>query len=479
MGPLMMLICMLLGPAPDRSRNPWVERVEPAVTRAEQTGSSTDLLAAFDTAWRADDWKAGVKLCELAQQRHANRVELLGALSRAYWRAGNLAATRQAVSRMPADTTDRIALAVQMDLAFAVGNEQELAELAARYERTGPQTAGDLSILVDARLFRQSGPDLLGWLRRIEKTASAENGYPETLLVETVPGVADFLAAIGDQPVNQVKRSGSVEMLVLGMLHLPYCQVRINGHGPYRMVVDTGGSVTVSLDAEIAEEIGLRSLASAKVHGAAGAQDSGQALVERLTLGEIEVQRVPARVFELPAGLKHNIDGILGTGVFDQARLTLDFAGQKLVVEPSSATAARGNEAELLILGDAKLVAPVKLAGREALAFIDTGADIVAASPSTLRELYPDRELMMVEGGVGVGEGDSPGLGLGMPFDLEFAGRALPNYSGFALETLDELLSSFLRTRLQLIIGMPLCREMKSFTVDFPRRKLWVEWLKP
>ncbi len=479
MGSLMILICMLLGPAPDQSRNPWVSKVGEAFATAETAGDPGAVAKAFDVAWRADDWRAGAKLCDQAEKTLPDRSDLLGLRARALWRAGRLSEVRTLITRIPEDTTDRVALAVQLDLAYATGDDKRLNDLSARYVRTHPQTAADLAVLVDAQLFHQSGPDLIEWLRRIEKTASVENGYPETLLVETIPGVADFLAAIGDKPVNQMTHYGSAPMQVLGMLHLPYCDVRINGRGPYRMIVDTGGSVTLAIDDEIAEEIGLHSLASAKLHGAAGVQDSGQALVEHMAVSDIEMARVPARILELPPGLKHNIDGILGTGVFDSARMTLDFAGQRLAVEPSGSTPARGNETELLVVGDAKLVVPVKLGGREALAFIDTGADIVAASPSALRELYPDRAVSIISGGVGVGEGDSPGLGFGTPFSLDFAGRATPSYSGLALETLDELLGSFLRTRLQLIIGMPLCREMKSMTIDFPRRRLWVEWLQP
>jgi hypothetical protein len=46
------------------------------------------------------------------------------------------------------------------------------------------------------------------------------------------------------------------------------------------------------------------------------------------------------------------------------------------------------------------------------------------------------------------------------------------------LEVLDTLLSPILGVQTQVLVGMPIFRDMKSWTIDYPRRRMWVEWIK-
>ncbi|HPM22805.1 MAG TPA: hypothetical protein PLP66_02795 [Phycisphaerae bacterium] len=43
---------------------------------------------------------------------------------------------------------------------------------------------------------------------------------------------------------------------------------------------------------------------------------------------------------------------------------------------------------------------------------------------------------------------------------------------------LDDVLGPVLGVRIDILIGMPAFREMKSCTVDFPHGRMWVDWLK-
>jgi hypothetical protein len=88
---------------------------------------------------------------------------------------------------------------------------------------------------------RTTQADIRETLRRLEKAINPKHGYPEMFMMETVAGVADFLDGVGTAPLNQITGYGTAPMPPLVMFNLPTCEAMINGKGPYRLVVDTGG----------------------------------------------------------------------------------------------------------------------------------------------------------------------------------------------------------------------------------------------
>ena len=40
------------------------------------------------------------------------------------------------------------------------------------------------------------------------------------------------------------------------------------------------------------------------------------------------------------------------------------------------------------------------------------------------------------------------------------------------------LLGPILGVQTHLLLGMPIFRDMKSWTIDYPRRQMWVEWIE-
>lgn len=460
--------------------NLWKSKVPAAVSRAEQEGPAKALAEAFDVTWRADDWAAGAKLADLALKRHPQEPALAGVAMRALWRAGRLKDAEALVDRIPTDTRDRVALRTLIAIHLARCDRAAAGAAARRLEALEPQSAEDYYALFAARLDADELKGLDALLRRAERATDPKNGYPETLLGESIEGVADYLAAIGPEPLNQITGYGAAPMPPLVMFNLPSCDVLINGKGPYRMIVDTGGSMLLAVDTAVAEEIGLKSHGKASVRGVSGKSESEQVLVDELRIGTITCKRVFSRTFDVRGAIMGAADGIIGTGLFARGRMVLDFTTPQLIVEPSRAEPGRGQAADLRIVGDAKLIVPVTLQGGPALALLDTGADAVALAPATLTRLFPGKPIPKVQVGIGigVGAGDKPAVSL--PMDavaMEFAGRKFPNYGGVGLDVLDTLLSPILGTQLDLLLGMPLFRDMRSCTVDFPRGKLWIDWL--
>src|SRR5580704_14461991 len=62
--------------------------------------------------------------------------------------------------------------------------------------------------------------------------------------------------------------------------------VKLNGAGPYDLMVDTGATVTV-LDAALFQELGLRAEGSSQVTSSAGVTDQILSVVQEITLDSL------------------------------------------------------------------------------------------------------------------------------------------------------------------------------------------------
>jgi len=470
---------MLLYPAGEKPQNPWKDRVPATLEEVERCPTVAAYRRALDVAWRADGWQEGLKLARAALDKYPDEEMLRGRIARALWRGGKIGEAERIADTIGEDTRDRVALTALIQIQLARGKGERASAARRRLGELGPESAVEFCYLAAAHLAEDRLAELAPLLREAVRRADADNGYPEIYLAEELGGLPEFFAAIGTEPINQITRHGSAEMPMIPLLRLPYCLATINGEGPYRLILDTGGSITLSLDDEVARDLNLKSYGTASIRGVSGKQDSEQTLVDELRIGEITCRRVMTRTFELPDVMTLAADGIIGTGIFTRARMTLDFKHARLVVSPASDEPAPGHPAELRIVGDAKLIAPVKLQDQHAIAVLDSGADVAAVSPQRLKELFPDRPLASIRAvGMGVGEGDVGGITLAPGVKLEIWGRTFEDYSGLGLEALDTLLGPLLGVQTQVLLGMPIFREMNSWTIDYPHRRMWVEWIE-
>jgi hypothetical protein len=473
-----MVAVMFLFPAGEEPQNPWKEKVPAALEQADRTPTVEAYRHAMDIAYRADDWRAGLKLARSGIEKFPNESTLSGMIARALWRGGAIDEAERVVDTINGDTGDHIALTTMIEVELARGRLERAGEAARRLEKLGPKSALEFYYLLSVRLSKDKLDGLAPLLRQAVRMVDPDNGYPEMYLEEMLDGLPEFFAAIGPEAINQITRYGAADMPMIPMIRLPQCQATINGEGPYRLILDTGGSITLSLDDDVARELELKSYGTASIRGVSGKQDSEQCLVDELRIGEIACRRVMTRTFAMPPALEMAADGIIGTGVFARARMTLDFAHARLVVRASSDRAATGNPAEVRIVGDAKLMAPVRLQDEYAIALLDSGADVAAVSPARLKELFPNHAFTeFPASGLGVGEGDAPGISLAPGVKLEAWGRTYEDYSGLGLDALDTLLSPIIGIQTQILLGMPVFREMNSWTIDYPHRRMWVEWL--
>jgi predicted aspartyl protease len=165
--------------------------------------------------------------------------------------------------------------------------------------------------------------------------------------------------------------------------------VRLNGHGPFQFIVDTGADGSVIAD-DLVNAAGLARGAPVLVRGVTRSTVTDTAVVSRLLLGSIErrdlvMPALPRQVLEA--------DGYLGLDVIDGHRVTFDFKNKILTVgapRPRFAIGRMsGHEERVAARGASGHLRFVNclVDGVRATAFIDTGAQVSACNLSLLHAL--------------------------------------------------------------------------------------------
>jgi predicted aspartyl protease len=460
--------------------NPWRDKAVEAIRTARADPTSDKLQAALEAAYRADDWQGGLELSRLAVDKRPNDAELRPFAIRALWRAGEIGEAERLIADVAVGQADAEAAATVIQIELARGNLDAGKAAMERLAALGPKTANQANQLLFAKITLNQPDGVAALAQLAKKLCDPANGYPDTLLADSLVGLPELLAKVGEEPLNVIKSYGSAEMPPIYGIGLPACMAYVNGKGPYRFVVDTGGSISLSVDSDVAQEIGLKSLAESTIRGVGGAQDASLALTDELTIGGIRLERVLTHTFDMPAILDGMVAGVLGTGVLGGGRFTLDMAEGRLTVSESSAAAASGQPLDLRLVADAKLTCLVVIDGHAAVALIDSGADAIALSPAFAAELHPGREFlsMPMTAAAGVGEGDAGGMLMVPGVELKIGGRTFEDFGGLALSTLDGLLSPIIGTQFDILLGMPMLRATRTFTIDGPRCQGWVQWLE-
>lgn len=469
---------LFLAPVGQDPPNPWKFKAPPIIAKAEKAPTPDSLSEALDAAWKADDWEAGLRLAKLARERFTENKSLYSRTVRALWRGGAIAEAEDFADGRAKNIEDELLLEQRVVMQLARGDLPAARRTAEKLARVKDPGAEALMALLAVRMTEQDLPGCRELIRTLQKTVDPKQGYPSTFAAESLEGLAEFMEAAGRERLNQVAAFGVASMPPIESMGLPYVEALINGKGPYRLLLDTGGSIALSIDKEIAEDLGLKSIADASIRGATGKDTSGQAIVSELRVGDIVSKRVITRIFGVREAVAGIVDGILGTGIYSDARMTLDFAGERLIVAAASDRPGPGKPMETRIIGDAKILSLITIQGQPGVALLDTGASAVAVSPRRMEQWFDEDSLLKVEnvGGIGVGSGEGMSAALSPPLDFEFAGRKSGKFNGLGLDVLDRTLSPILGTHIDLLIGMPVFREMKRMTVDYPSCRVWVEW---
>ncbi len=153
----------------------------------------------------------------------------------------------------------------------------------------------------------------------------------------------DIMRAMeGSEPYEVSWADGPLtEVPFLDIDPLPVVKVTINGRNIF-VIIDTGADMFI-LDTEIAEEMGMETVATMQAMFAGGMQgELGFGVAETLTLGSVTLHNVPVSMLPTkPLSLTdRTIGGIIGVGVLRQFLSTMDYPGNRLVLRERSAASA-------------------------------------------------------------------------------------------------------------------------------------------
>ena len=109
--------------------------------------------------------------------------------------------------------------------------------------------------------------------------------------------------------------------------HAVVVPVRLNGRGPFDLVLDTAARFTI-LEPGLAAELGLEPFGRLPLVTVAGAREAARARLDRLTLGPAELTGVDVLVAEVPVlrSADRRIRGLLGQSALARLSFGLDHA---------------------------------------------------------------------------------------------------------------------------------------------------------
>lgn len=122
----------------------------------------------------------------------------------------------------------------------------------------------------------------------------------------------------------------SVPLEVLRTRHVAV-QTKINGEGPFRLVLDTGAPITF-INRRVAVKLGLMKPDAAKQPAMLGM--GGQVKVRSLEVGSVKAEDVPVMILDHPivemiGQVEGGIDGIVGYTFWARYRMTLDYQAKQ------------------------------------------------------------------------------------------------------------------------------------------------------
>jgi predicted aspartyl protease len=177
-----------------------------------------------------------------------------------------------------------------------------------------------------------------------------------TLSAQQLPD--SLVAQIREGAAQSIFHAGSPVVPLVGTRTLPLVEVRINGHGPFRFLIDLGSNVVVV----------RRSIADAA---------GGMVLVDRprgdvirfdsLTLGAVRFDRVIAAAYDTL-----DVDGVLGYNILQLQSFTLDYPNQTLELHTRALSSP-----------DFRTIFPYTVEGRMPMLTLRIGADSLVVNLDT------------------------------------------------------------------------------------------------
>lgn len=228
--------------------------------------------------------------------------------------------------------------------------------------------------------------------------------------------------------------------------------VRVNNHGPFDFILDTGAGTSL-LSTDLANQLKVKIIGSKDGHSAAGKVSVSLAKVDLLAVGEAKLGDVDTGVFNLDhiaKAIGSRIDGDLGYNFLKHFRLTIDYRTSEMRLEDPKRieSFARGavTEVPIRLASPSKplILVDVHAGGQGPFQFaIDTGTSTTAISPELAKRLGVESSP--------VGAGTTGGA------PVAFSGGSIPSFQlgGAKMAKMPVVVADFFAT-LSSAVGAPL-----------------------
>jgi predicted aspartyl protease len=170
-------------------------------------------------------------------------------------------------------------------------------------------------------------------------------------------------------------------------LNLIFASVNINGKGPFQFAIDTGATQTV-VSERLAETLGLQPITTTVVFGIGGVGKVETKIykMDELTAGDVKVKNTPVGSFNDPL-ISQFADGILGTSIFSDFIVTVDYPSNQLLLSKKRTSAPAEAEVLPVWFFSNLLLLPLDVNGKRGNFIIDTGAVTTVLSHSMAAQL--------------------------------------------------------------------------------------------
>lgn len=273
------------------------------------------------------------------------------------------------------------------------------------------------------------------------------------------PAVIDDALSIGGEDISA--RKINTRMTV---------EVKVNGRGPYRFLVDSGADTSV-VGLRIARDLQLPLGRPVTLHGMTASAIVDRVLVDELTLGAATINTL-----EIPALKEVDLggDGMVGIDALVEQRLMMDFEKRIIKAEDARQPAIK-LDGEIVVRAHSRrgqlILTQVKAAGLPVEAVIDTGSEITIGNLALRDKLIKkNRDKFVTVAATGV-TGVTINLQLARIGELRLGSVTLKNVPiafadapPFALFGMSEKPS--------LLLGTDLLETFRRVSLDFRARKV-------
>ena len=189
----------------------------------------------------------------------------------------------------------------------------------------------------------------------------------------------------------------------------PVIDVKINGKGPYRFVLDTGASTTV-VSEELSRELSLTPPAGVQVAAVGGGPAPTIVVIHDVHIRDALLEGMIAAVMPLGALLKgeNAPRGVLSAANFPGYLLTYDYPGKLISIKKGALESADSNSIFQYTEEQVLPTVPVRIAGHDRQVHLDTGSAFGLTLPVKFLTELPLATQPKEAGRVRTGGGEFP-----------------------------------------------------------------------